>query len=493
MKRRRLGLLWVGALGCCALMAAPVADAAGRGRGGGGGGRGGSGQVGARRGGGGGQGGQRRQGSGARGAGRGTRGGGGGAGRSAGRGGGSQNQNQYQHRERNQGEGQGQANRHQWQYNSAEERQYRGTVAEEPDQGRGRGGDTSILVRGEDGSTRRVQLGPPWYVDGLDVRPQPGDAVEIMGAAGQGEGAAITARQMNWNGNTYRFRDREGTPLWAGAAREGWGHYAGAWNGGDIAEVAGEIEGIEGLSPGGADMGRGVVLRLRTRQREMTQERDRDRDGSGDGEPGRLRQRDEERLRVHLGPYWYVEKNMPGLQAGQQVTIRGGRATGDGEDALLATEMTRNQERLRLRTREGRPEWAGGWQNWDGWGPGSEYTGKYDPARIRTVEGTVESVEEMTPMPGMGRGLALNVRTREGTRERAHVGPMWFAEQSDIVLAPGEPISLTGSGVEMNGRQILMVRDLEQANRRVRVREHNGTPVWSGIVPAEETSEDQTD
>ncbi len=290
----------------------------------------------------------------------------------------------------------------------------------------------------------------------------PGDEVELVGAPEPGNGGAITARQLNWNGHTYRFRNQEGSPLWAGAAREGWGRYAGAWNSGPIEDVTGEIEGIDGIAPGGPDMGRGVVLRLRTRERER------------------------ERERVHLGPYWYVEDGMPGLRLGQRVTVRGARGP-YGDDALMAMEMERNQQQLRLRTREGRPEWAGGWQNWDGWGPGSRYSRQYDAASEASCQGLVESAEEMTPMPGMGHGLALNVRTREGTRQRVHIGPMWFAEQADIAPAPGQPISLSGSVVHMNGKRVLMVREMAQANRRLRLRERDGTPVWSGRAPAEET------
>jgi len=98
----------------------------------------------------------------------------------------------------------------------------------------------------------------------------------------------------------------------------------------------------------------------------------------------------------------------------------------------------------------------------------------------------VESVEEMTPEPGMGRGLAMTVRTREGVRHRVHLGPTWFAEQSDITPASGEEVSLTGSVVEMNGKQVVMAREMTQANQRVRLREWDGTPIWSGRAPADE-------
>jgi hypothetical protein len=62
-------------------------------------------------------------------------------------------------------------------------------------------------------------------------------------------------------------------------------------------------------------------------------------------------------------------------------------------------------------------------------------------------------------------------------------------EQADIAPTPGAPISLSGSVVEMNGKPVLMVREMTQANRRVRLRERDGTPVWSGRALAEEAPE----
>ena len=113
----------------------------------------------------------------------------------------------------------------------------------------------------------------------------------------------------------------------------------------------------------------------------------------------------------------------------------------------------------------------------------------YDPERVQTRAGVVESVDEMTPMEGMGRGLALTVRTAERERTRVHLGPSWYAEQSDLVVNPGESVAVTGSLVEMNGKQVLMAREMTQANRRVRLRERDGTPVWSGRVPDEDVLE----
>jgi len=506
MRARHVGLLFTVALATLALVTGQV-DAGGRG-GGGGGGRGGGGGGGRGGGGSAGPGNQGRgrgaggQGGGGqvRGGGQGRQGGGQGLGRQGGPSGGGQygqgagggargfseirgvapnEQNRYQERHRNRGEERGP---HRWQYQRADETTLSGVVIDEPAQGKGRGLGNQILVRLENGETRRLMLGPPWYREDLGLDPKPGDVVQVIGAPnGEGQGA-VMARELNWNGQTYRFRNEEGVPLWAGADREQFGRYAGNWKGGAPEELAGEIEGIEGISPGERDMGAGVILRLRTRDRTPDQERLREGDQAQSGERDRdqVRLRDRDRVRVHLGPYWYVDKGLPGLRTGQQVKVVGAPAEWNGEEVVLASELDRDRDRLQLRTREGRPAWAGGWQNWDGWGPGSRYSRMYDPAKARTADGWLEKVEMGTPMGDMGQGLMATMRTRQQERLRVHIGPAWFAEQSDLTLKPGDPVSLSGSLVEMNGKPVLMASEVTTGNRRVRLREMDGTPVWAG-------------
>ena len=385
-----------------------------------------------------------------------------------------QHQDQYQHRGPSEGRerhrNQGDIGRHRWGYDRTSEDAVSGQVIEGPARGRGEGVENTLRVRTRDGEEKRLQLGPAWYRENLGFNPRPGDEIAAVGARSTEQNqnrSQITARELKWNGRTYRFRNDEGIPLWAGAERPEWSGYASMWDGSPSQHMTGEIEGIEGVSPGGADMGRGVVLRLRTRERERT------RDGQ------------QETRRVHLGPYWFVEESMPGLRPGQQVTVRGAPAEWRGEQVVIASEIERNQQRVRFRSREGRPEWAGGWQNWDGWGPGAGYGQKYDPERVQTVSGRVERVDAGTPAEGMGRGLMLQVRTRERERMRAHLGPTWFAEQFDVAPEPGDELTLTGSVVEMNGRRAMMVREVVADQRRVRVREEDGTPIWAGRGPGE--------
>ena len=376
--------------------------------------------------------------------------------------------------------GMGPQARGRWGYQRAAEASFEGVVIESPARGSGAGLAAGFTLRAANGEVRRVRLGPPWYVDqlGLDLRPD--DPIRVIGAPDPGAGqGAIVGRELWWRGHIYRLRTEEGAPVWSGARRPGWVRYGNLWNPSHMVRVTGEIEAVEGLAPGGRDMGQGIALRLRVRDR--TRERT---EGQPD-EPIRERARDQ--LQVHLGPFWYVEDKLPGLRLGQEVIVEGSSSEWNGGEVIIASKLERNQERLQLREQNGMPAWAGGWQNWDGWGPGSRYGSLYDPNRVGTIAGVVESVRLGSPMGDMGRGMLVRVRTHEGNRVQAHLGPTWFSEQAEISLNPGDEVTLTGSTVRVEGREMLMVREMTTAQRQIRLREDDGAPVWAGrrVAPTE--------
>jgi hypothetical protein len=67
-----------------------------------------------------------------------------------------------------------------------------------------------------------------------------------------------------------------------------------------------------------------------------------------------------ETVAVHLGPAWYLDKQSVTLKQGDKVTVRGSRVTFDGKPAIIAAEVTKQGQTLRLRDDNGVPVWAGG-------------------------------------------------------------------------------------------------------------------------------------
>jgi len=68
---------------------------------------------------------------------------------------------------------------------------------------------------------------------------------------------------------------------------------------------------------------------------------------------------DKETIPVHLGPAWYLEKQAVKLGQGDKVEVRGSRITFDGKPAVIAAEVKKNGQIVRLRDESGLPVWAG--------------------------------------------------------------------------------------------------------------------------------------
>lgn len=61
---------------------------------------------------------------------------------------------------------------------------------------------------------------------------------------------------------------------------------------------------------------------------------------------------------VHLGPAWFFENQELTLAAGDKVTLTGSKITLRGEPTIIAAEVKRGDETLKLREKDGMPVWV---------------------------------------------------------------------------------------------------------------------------------------
>lgn len=66
-----------------------------------------------------------------------------------------------------------------------------------------------------------------------------------------------------------------------------------------------------------------------------------------------------ETISVHLGPGWYIENQDVKIEPKDKVEIKGSRVTFEGKAVIIAAEVTKGGEILRLRDENGFPAWAG--------------------------------------------------------------------------------------------------------------------------------------
>jgi hypothetical protein len=62
-------------------------------------------------------------------------------------------------------------------------------------------------------------------------------------------------------------------------------------------------------------------------------------------------------IAVQLGPAWYIDKQTPRIEANDIITVTGSRLTMDGRSAIVAADVTRGNELLKLRENNGIPVW----------------------------------------------------------------------------------------------------------------------------------------
>jgi hypothetical protein len=68
-----------------------------------------------------------------------------------------------------------------------------------------------------------------------------------------------------------------------------------------------------------------------------------------------------EKIAVHLGPVWYIERQDLKFAAGDRIEVRGSRITFQGKSAIIAAVVTKGNRRLELRNpSSGVPLWSRG-------------------------------------------------------------------------------------------------------------------------------------
>lgn len=122
--------------------------------------------------------------------------------------------------------------------------------------------------------------------------------------------------------------------------------------------------------------------------------------------------------------------------------------------------------------------WKGG-RGSGGWGMGGAYQRMYNPATVESVNGEVTTVDRITPMKGMGKGIHLQLKTVNETIS-VHLGPAWYIERLDESIGKGNIIEVKGSRVTVAGKPVIIAAELKKGDALLRLRDDSGIPVWAG-------------
>jgi hypothetical protein len=121
-------------------------------------------------------------------------------------------------------------------------------------------------------------------------------------------------------------------PNWRGSG--GWGQggqYGRMYNPKTVETITGEVVSADQVTPI-KGMSQGIHLTVKT---------------------------EKETLPVHLGPSWYIENQDIKIEPKDKVQITGSRVEFEGKPAIIAAEVKKGDEVLKLRDENGVPAWAG--------------------------------------------------------------------------------------------------------------------------------------
>ena len=122
---------------------------------------------------------------------------------------------------------------------------------------------------------------------------------------------------------------------WRGSG--GWGagsQYSRMYDSKTVKTVSGEVVKVDVFTPA-KGMSGGVHLVLKTNKEEIS---------------------------VHLGPLWYIENQDIKIEPKDKISVTGSGITFEGKPAIIAAEIKKGGELLKLRDEKGFPLWSG-WRN----------------------------------------------------------------------------------------------------------------------------------
>lgn len=118
------------------------------------------------------------------------------------------------------------------------------------------------------------------------------------------------------------------------------------------------------------------------------------------------------------------------------------------------------------------------------------YTLKYDPKNEETIKGRVLKVLRIQ-FPDNDCYLVAVVTTSNGDYLE-NLGPVWFADENNIMIKAGDTIEVKGSKFKTNGRYIIIAAEVKKDDRSMTLRSASGATQWGAPKIQRGTSADDS-
>ena len=64
---------------------------------------------------------------------------------------------------------------------------------------------------------------------------------------------------------------------------------------------------------------------------------------------------------------------------------------------------------------------------------------------------------------------------------RVHVGPEWYMEPQHVEMQENTRVQITGASAEVEGRRVLIAREVQFDGYILTLRDTQGVPLWSSL------------
>lgn len=114
------------------------------------------------------------------------------------------------------------------------------------------------------------------------------------------------------------------------------------------------------------------------------------------------------------------------------------------------------------------------------WAQKNDEGPKYDVATEVTIKGSVEEIKEV-PNPKGQIGIYLMVKSGADIVE-VRLCPNSFLKEFEVVFKKGDQLTITGSKVKVEDKEVILAREIENGNNKLVLRDKQGVPVWTWLT-----------
>ncbi len=329
-----------------------------------------------------------------------------------------------------------------------------------------------VTVAAADGTTKRVSVGPSWYIAGGAAAPMRGDKLIAETYPVGGDRDLYTASHVRIGDRNLRVRDDKGEPAWGASTMEAGGrnyrtsymHYVLASN------VRGMKVESQGAKCGTVDE---VIVDRNSGEAAFL---------SIDPDQNFLGINDTKRL-IPWTVATVTADKIVRIDASKEMVLAGGETPSD-----LSTLNSRSRsDAVYTAYKVPVPKFGANRDPSVSTGPASEawgtrgtIIGALERNSAKTMTGKIIDISEMTFDDGTSPARAFKIRSDSdgGTDETVLIGPLAYVEGQKNMCKPGDTVTIEASRTRINGKPYWLARSVDCKSTKVVYIDGSDAPSW---------------